>query len=105
MVIMWHIYISLFDAYFTSTYSIQFILDIELIKIESSGRAFQLNLNVLKLILKGYCIFLSFKIHNIHFLNFSTIVVYMYKCSIIFFFVKMKIGMFFRMYWKPLCEG
>ena len=51
-----YFYINLFN-------SIQFILDIELIKINiigSSGRAFQLNHNVLKLILEDYCISLSF---------------------------------------------
>ena len=39
-----------------STYSIQFILDIELIRIECFGRACQLN--VLKLILKEYCMYI-----------------------------------------------
>ena len=64
MVIMWHIYIFLYSmGISTSTYSIQFILDIELIKINiigSSGRAFQLNHNVLKVILEDYRISLSF---------------------------------------------
>ena len=76
MVIMWHINIFLFPmAISISTYSIQFIFDIELIKINiigSSGRAFQLNHNVLKLILEDYCI--SFQIYTIDFFNFSTVV-------------------------------